>query len=317
MAGADLPRSADQVVVPTGQQSWKGKSFAIAEEITGGFYYPKAGTTGGTGEHSVLPRPLKDDETDEFVLLDGTPATCANLGLFGQIFEHDFDLVISGPNLGRNSGAAFCLSSGTVGAAMSASIVGTPAIALSFGLMTGFKPPAQDLIDGALRHSCEVVRQLWELGFGEGADAVGVYSVNVPLMPEINKNGGPEVRWTTMARTAYGRLFLPIEQPEEEVDDGGPATIAEPTDETIRPKGESRIDPKAVQRTTPLRFKFAPDIGPLVDPSPASLVSGVPDDAPPRPSLTDWFCPTSNLARTPTHSTPVPSQSGEHLSSPA
>lgn len=61
---------------------------------------------------------------------------------------------------------------------MSAAISGTPAIALSWGLMTGYKPPTQDLIEGALKYSCEVISKLWELGFPE--DYL-LYTVNVPV----------------------------------------------------------------------------------------------------------------------------------------
>lgn len=79
-----------------------------------------------------------------------------------------------------------------------------------------------------------------------------------------------------MARTSYGRLFKAIDQPKS--DEGGPAAIPEPTDETIKaPAAATKEDGlaklEAAHRSTPLRFAFAPDIRALVDPSPASLVS--------------------------------------------
>ena len=92
--------------------------------------------------------------------------------------------------MGINSGSSYLYAacvltlavssyrSGTVGAAMSAAIAGTPAIALSWGLMTGYKPPAQDLIDGALTASCKVISKLWELGFPE---SYLLYTVNIPV----------------------------------------------------------------------------------------------------------------------------------------
>lgn len=65
---------------------------------------------------------------------------------------------------------------------MAASLSGIPSIALSFGLMTDYKPPTQDLVEGAILASCKVVKQLWELGWGEeGKDRVDVYTVNVPV----------------------------------------------------------------------------------------------------------------------------------------
>ena len=57
------------------------------------------------------------------MLILGTPSTCTNIGLYHASGEADFDLVIAGPNLGRNSSTAFTLSSGTVGGAMEAALV--------------------------------------------------------------------------------------------------------------------------------------------------------------------------------------------------
>jgi tubulin--tyrosine ligase len=64
---------------------------------------------------------------------------------------------------------------------MSASLSGVPAIALSWGLMTGHKPPTQAILDGAVKSSCAVVKKLWETGWGEGASKVDVFSINVPV----------------------------------------------------------------------------------------------------------------------------------------
>ena len=69
---------------------------------------------------------------NEWILIDSTPvriafsfvasrcaelivisrkATCANLGMHSLYPPHSFDLVIAGPNFGRNTGSAFALSS--------------------------------------------------------------------------------------------------------------------------------------------------------------------------------------------------------------
>jgi tubulin---tyrosine ligase len=54
----------------------------------------------------------------------GTPSTCTNIGLH-HVSGDDapFDLVISGPNFGRNSSTVFTLGSGTIGGAMEAALV--------------------------------------------------------------------------------------------------------------------------------------------------------------------------------------------------
>jgi 5'/3'-nucleotidase SurE len=57
------------------------------------------------------------------MLIVGTPSTCTNIGLHHVSGEAPFDLVISGPNFGRNSSTVFTLSSGTIGGAMEAALV--------------------------------------------------------------------------------------------------------------------------------------------------------------------------------------------------
>lgn len=103
----------------------------------------------GSGEapQQKLPWP------DYYVLVPGTPATCAQLGLFHHdLLFPDFspgtntpntnakhspiDLILSGPNYGRNTTAAFALSSGTIGGAMEGAVCGIRAIALSFAFFT-------------------------------------------------------------------------------------------------------------------------------------------------------------------------------------
>ena len=62
--------------------------------------------------------------------ITGTPADCANIGIYYRDGEKP-DCLISGVNIGHNSGIAYVLSSGTVGAALEANIAGIPALSLS------------------------------------------------------------------------------------------------------------------------------------------------------------------------------------------
>jgi 5'-nucleotidase len=62
--------------------------------------------------------------------VDGTPADCINLGVY-HVFQQKPDLVVSGINIGINTGLGFALSSGTIGACLEANIAGIPAVALS------------------------------------------------------------------------------------------------------------------------------------------------------------------------------------------
>ena len=61
--------------------------------------------------------------------VDGTPADCAGLGMF-LCRDTGLDMVVSGINRGMNQGGA-CIYSGTVGAAMEASMKGAQALAVS------------------------------------------------------------------------------------------------------------------------------------------------------------------------------------------
>ncbi|GAA5876338.1 hypothetical protein JCM3774_003727 [Rhodotorula dairenensis] len=266
-----------RVVVPASQRSWVGKSYLIAEKVTGAYYYP-GGDDGTEGETRELPRKTKDGEM-EWVLLDGTPATCSSIALHNLFPANSFDLVISGPNFGRNTSTAFALSSGTLGAALAASISGTRAVALSWGLMEGYKPPPADFIDAAAKLSCRVIEKLAESGWDAGEEHVDVYSVNVPLMPELISR--PEVRWTTMARTSYGRLFKSTPHPDttgDAVDAGGPAAIAEPKEGTATASGSGEGDESLLVSEEhwkdKLHFVFAPDLSSLVNPRKEDLEEG-------------------------------------------
>ncbi|BGP67337.1 hypothetical protein NBRC10513v2_000655 [Rhodotorula toruloides] len=264
-----------RVVVPDSQKSWVGKSYLIGDKVTGQYYYP-AGEDGTEGELRHLPRPTKEGEM-EWVLLQGTPATCASIALNNLFLPESFDLVISGPNFGRNTSTAFAMSSGTVGAAMAAALSGSHAIALSWGLMEGYKPPPQEFVDAAVKLSCQVVERLYKLGFGEGDSKVDVYSVNVPLLPDIVSS--PEVRWTTMARTSYGRLFKSTPHPESAASEekGGPAAVAEPKQEngaTDQGEGSESLMVRDEHWKERLHFVFAPDLSALVNPKMDDLVEG-------------------------------------------
>jgi len=98
-----------KAVVPAEEQSWKGKAMT-----------------------RFGPVHLKqlDSFASETHTLSGTPADCANFGIY-HLFDKKPDLVISGINMGSNAGLGYASSSGTVGAALEANIAGVPSVALS------------------------------------------------------------------------------------------------------------------------------------------------------------------------------------------
>jgi len=174
------------VVLPSGQRSWGSMAFTIRGHLPVWYYYPlrnnHTGSAEGTAEcWSSTRRPINRErgEVAEWVLIDGSPTTATNVGLFntdvllgaeshpvrrnaaapasGEVaqpppFSSWADLVISGPNFGRNTGTAFALSSGTLGAALSGALAGVKSIAISYGHFqgdSGPKLPSKSAFQGA------------------------------------------------------------------------------------------------------------------------------------------------------------------------
>lgn len=82
------------------------------------------------GHALTLDRPLRADEIKPQVFaVDGTPTDCVNLGIHGLLPKRP-DLVVSGINLGSNLGDDITYS-GTVCAALEATLMGLPAFAIS------------------------------------------------------------------------------------------------------------------------------------------------------------------------------------------
>ena len=101
--------------------------------------------------------------------VDGTPADCARMGVY---LIRDADLVISGINDGANMGGA-CIYSGTVAAAMEASMAGRPALAVSlcrFG--------AEDF-SAAAKTAVKTAEWMTRHPLPRG----GIYNLNVPDLP--------------------------------------------------------------------------------------------------------------------------------------
>ena len=108
--------------------------------------------------------------------VDGTPADCARLGLY-LTREDSVDLVISGINRGMNMGGA-CVYSGTVAAAMEASMCGCQALAVS---LCTEAHRGEDLNDygPAARLALRVAGWIGAHPLPLGA----LYSLNVPALP--------------------------------------------------------------------------------------------------------------------------------------
>lgn len=85
----------------------------------------------GAGHSLTFTSPLRVRKVKkQFYAVDGTPTDCILLAIKHIIPDHPPDIVLSGVNAGSNMGEDVTYS-GTVAAAMEATLLGVPAIALS------------------------------------------------------------------------------------------------------------------------------------------------------------------------------------------
>ncbi|KAK1989060.1 5'/3'-nucleotidase sure [Colletotrichum cereale] len=169
------------VCLPHTQRSWIGKAHMIGQTVKPLYYRPSTEGLFGT-EGTTSTRPSGNGAEDEWILVDGTPASCVQIGLHHFFQERGpIDLVLSGPNYGRNTTAVFALSSGTLGGALEAAVCKRKAIALSYAFFSRNHDPV--IIEGAARHSVKVVEKLYQQW--PAGDEVDLYSVNVPLVEGV------------------------------------------------------------------------------------------------------------------------------------
>jgi 5'-nucleotidase len=142
--------------------------------------------------------------------VDGYPADCVVLGIYGLLKDRPVDLVLSGPNGGANLADGW-FGSGTIGAARAAAYIGLPAVAIS-GLDSRDPAQVSALAEwvAALARS-EAVRVLEPLTY---------LTVGVPRVPPEQVRG---VRIAPRARLLTG--FDVNQVASVERDDDGPTSI--------------------------------------------------------------------------------------------
>ncbi len=185
-----------KAVVPAEEQSWKGKAM----------------TRFGT----LHIEPL-DGFACETYSFSGTPADCANFGIYHMFDGDKPDLVISGINIGSNSGLSFMLSSGTIGAALEANIAGLPAVALSQVLLRHvFRQWVEDRamqsdVRELLLENCRAMLQRVFAFLNDRADFLSdpvTWNVNMPAEPSDDWRVIP----TVLGHTFYTSCFEASEE---------------------------------------------------------------------------------------------------------
>jgi 5'-nucleotidase len=175
------------VVAPSGQRSWIGKAISNREPLT-------------VSQETV-------DGKQIFVVHDGTPADCTNIGIY-HLLPQKPALVISGINNGANFTNSLILASGTVGGALEAALDGVLGIAASLDideemeivLRGAYRPEHLDLFAPAARTVRHFVRS-WLARM----DAAHVKLVNLLLPLHIPEN--PEFIQSEPLPYIYGSVF--------------------------------------------------------------------------------------------------------------
>jgi len=206
------------VCLPHTQRSWIGKAHIIGQTVKPTYYRPPPASEPaaglippeGAGQQSqgtTHARPSTTPGVEEWILVDGTPASCVQIGLHHFFQDRGpVDLVLSGPNFGRNTTAVFALSSGTLGGALEAAVCRRRAIALSYAFFD--KNHDTDIIAAASRQSVKVVEALAKQWPADGS--VDLYSVNIPLLKELETG---KVLFTEMLQNYWedGSCFTEVE----------------------------------------------------------------------------------------------------------
>jgi len=142
-----------------------------------------------TSHSLTLHHPLRARRArDGSQMVDGTPTDCVILAI-GELLPDRPDIVLSGINHGPNMGEDV-LYSGTVAAAMEATVLGIPSIAISY---TGQDP---DEIEGWEPLITSLLGRLIRDDFPEET----LLSVNLPAVPPAEVKG---VRVTSLGKRRY------------------------------------------------------------------------------------------------------------------
>lgn len=182
--------------IPAEQQSWSGKAMSRWGDVRAHRGWEEA-----EAEKMVREgRPL-------WCLVRGaTPATACHLGLTQREIMPPFapDLVVSGPNWGRNAGRSCILSSGTVAAALEAVIQGVPAVAVSvaYGRPAADEGERRRQLQDACRLAVRAVMETYD-AWEEGTP---LYNINLPLGADPD---AARLRRTHVLQDSYGTIFRP------------------------------------------------------------------------------------------------------------
>ena len=202
------------IVIPNQQRSWIGKAHFAGRTLSTTYIYTKTSTTVKNPDINSYDGPYdtpqnRSSDYQEWCLIDSTPAACADIGIH-HMYETPIDLVVSGPNFGKNSLNLYILTSGTVGAAMEAVTHGVKSIALSYA----FNSLDHDyqILKEAAKISVKLIEKLYhQLQIQPQVD---LFSVNIPLVESL-KLGTTRIHYAPNLQNLWNSIYAP------NVDDNG------------------------------------------------------------------------------------------------
>jgi 5'-nucleotidase len=158
------------------------------------------------GHTKTMHKPLRVTEDTlmdgvPLYITTGTPSDCVGLALLGILPEWP-RLVVSGINQGPNMGHDVTYS-GTLAAAMEATVYGIPAIAASQDLREGYA--------GDLEFAAAVVAALARRVLAEGLPPNCFLNVNFPALPREQVRG---IQVTRLGRRVYRDVLIRREDPK-------------------------------------------------------------------------------------------------------
>lgn len=203
------------IVIPDQQRSWIGKAHFAGKPLVSTYIYTKYSTEKPNSDINRYEGPFDqpvgkysdNNEYQEWCLINSTPAACADIGIH-HLYRHTknkpIDLVVSGPNFGKNSSNLYILASGTVGAAMEAVTHGVKAIALSYA----FNSMDHDFntLKEAAKISVKLIKKLYdELNHHPEID---LFSINIPLVDSL-KLGQTKIEYAPILQNQWGSIYTP------------------------------------------------------------------------------------------------------------
>jgi len=149
----------------------------------------------GAGHSLSLTHPVRARQlTETKYALEGTPTDCVLFAVKHLLKDRKPDIVLSGVNRGGNMSDDVTYS-GTIAAAIEATLLGVPAIALSQAYPAGER--ARIPYETSETHGPGIIRKLLDYGFPDNV----LYNVNFPNRAPDAVEG---IRITSQGRFAHG-----------------------------------------------------------------------------------------------------------------